>query len=513
MQRIFLSLLRGFAGALTVLGLVVVFAAGALALLAPETRGIAYAVAGVGLLLLLAALMGAIESVRGFLLGRQGRYGANTIVMVVAFVGIAVLANLLVSRQNYRIDLTENQSRTLAPQTVELLRKLSQPVQATAFVTPDFPFEDGRRLLALYGRESSFFAYDMVDPEKDPSLVLAGVQSGTVVFQSGERQSLVFTATEQEFTSALIKVTSTSQPLVSFLTGHGERDIQESGPNGYSTLNRGLTQENYQVSALNLLSAAEVPEGTGALVIAGPTKAPLPSEALAVANYLQGGGKVLMLVDPETSPEWLELFQPWGIEILPGKVFDAGYYLNPDQGTPAILPDQYPFSPITRDLSAATFFPAAVAFATPTQADGTMTVTPLLRTSAQSWRQTSPEQTTLDQTPAEQRGPLLIGVTVEAGADATQDEAPARRTRLVVVGDSDFATNQFVTAYGNGDLILNSVNWLAQQEELIGIRPTPSSDQAIFLTAQGSRWVLFATLLVLPLLPALVGVSLRWRRR
>ena len=513
MQRVAVSLARGLAGSLTVAGLAAVLAAGALALLAPERRAVAYAVGGVGLLLLLAALMGAIEAVRGFLLGRQGRYGANTIVMIVAFVGIAVLANLLVSRQNYRIDLTENQSRTLAPQTVELLRKLSQPVEATAFVTPDFPFEDGRRLLELYSRESSSFSFQMVDPQAQPSLVLAGVQAGTVVFQSGERQSLVFTATEQEFTSALIKVTSGSQLPVSFLTGHGERDIQESGPNGYSTLNRGLTQENYQVSVLNLLSAAEVPEGTAVVVVAGPTKAPLPSEALAIANYLQGGGKVLMLVDPETSPEWAELLQPWGVEILPGKVFDAGYYLNPDQGTPAILPDQYPFSPITRDLSAATFFPAAVALATPTQADGATTVTPLLRTSVQSWRQTSAEQTTPDQAPADQRGPLLIGVTVEAGAGVTSEETPARRTRLVVIGDSDFGTNQFVTAYGNGDLILNSVNWLAQQEELIGIRPTPSSDRPIFLTAQGSRWVLLATLLLLPLLPALVGVSLGWRRR
>ncbi len=512
-QRVVVGLIRGFAGALTTLGLVTVLLAGAVALLAPERRAIAYAVGGVGLLLLLAALMGAIESVRGFLMGRQGRYGANTIVMVVAFLGIAALANVLVSRQSYRIDLTENQSRTLAPQTLEILGKLSQPVEATAFVTPDFPFEDGRRLLDLYSRESSFFSFQTVDPQAQPSLVLAGVQPGTVVFRSGERQSLVLTATEQEFTSALIKLTSAAQPLVSFLIGHGERDIQESGQNGYSTLNRGLTQENYQVSALSLLSATEVAEGTAVLVIAGPTKAPLPSEELAVTNYLQGGGKALILVDPEMAPEWADLVKPWGVEILRGKVFDAGYYLNPDQGTPAILPDQYPSSPITRDLSAATFFPTAAAFATPTQADGAMTVTPLLRTSAQSWRQTSTEQTTPDLAPADQRGPLLIGVTVEAGASVTQEEAPTRRTRLVVIGDSDFATNQFVTAYGNGDLILNAVNWLAEQEELIGIRPTPSSERPIFLTAQGSRWVLFTTLLVLPLLPALAGIALRWRRR
>ena len=517
MQQVVVPLFKGLAGLLAVLGLVALFVAGAMAFVAPELRTAALAVAGVGLLLLLVALMGAMETVRGVLLGRQGRYGVNTLVMILAFVGIAVLANVLVSRESYRLDLTENQSQTLAPQTVEILQRLQQEVQAIAFVVAGSPFEDGQRLLDLYSRESDRFAYRIVDPQAEPAAAINyGVQSpGTVVFLSGERQERVVTATEEEFTSALLRVTGTSQPSVAFLTGHGERDIQDTGQNGYATLRRGLEQENFLVNTLSLIGGNPIPEGTGAVVIAGPTTAPLPPEAQAISDYLQNGGKVLLLLDPETPSEWADLLGPWGVQVLPGRVFDAGNYLNPDQGTPAVLPDQYPeTSPITRDLVAATFFPAAAALSTPAQAGGTATVTPLLRTSNQSWQQTSPEQTALDQAPAEQRGPLTLGVAVEVGASTSgSSEEPPRQTRVVVIGDSDFATNQFVTAYGNGDLILNSVDWLAQQEELIGIRPRPSSERPIFLSDEAQRWVLITTLLLLPILPAVVGITLRWARR
>jgi hypothetical protein len=184
MQKVIVPLFRGLAGALAVLGLVALLAAGSLAFVAPNLRTAALAIAGGGLVLLLVALMGAIETVRGVLVGRQGRYGANTLVMIAAFVGIAVVANVLVSRESYRLDLTENKSRTLAPQTVEILNDLSRPVEAIAFVVPGFSFEDGQRLLDLYSRQSDRFTYRLVDPQAEPAAAISyRVQSsGTVVF-------------------------------------------------------------------------------------------------------------------------------------------------------------------------------------------------------------------------------------------------------------------------------------------------------------------------------------------
>jgi ABC-type uncharacterized transport system involved in gliding motility auxiliary subunit len=356
----------------------------------------------------------------------------------------------------------------------------------------------------------------VVDPQAEPAAAISyQVQSsGTVVFVSGDRVERVTTATEQDFSSALLRVTGASQRTVAFLTGHGERDIQDSAQNGYSRLRRGLEQENYVVNTLSLLGGSGIADETWVLVIAGPTRAPSSQEVTTITEYIQGGGRVFILVDPETPAEWGGLLEAWGVSILPGRVLDAANYLPPDQATPAVV--EYPStSPITQNLAAArdlnaaaTLFPAVAALSTPQ--GGSATVTPLLRTSNQSWRQTSPDQTSAEQAPEDQRGPLTLGVAVESGASTSEG---TEQGRLVVIGDSDFATNQFVTAYGNGDLVLNSFDWLAEREELIGIRPKPSSERPIFLSAQAQRWVLLTTLLLLPLLPAAMGLALRWARR
>ncbi|MDQ3487349.1 MAG: ABC transporter, partial [Acidobacteriota bacterium] len=86
-------------------------------------------------------------------------------------------------------------------------------------------------------------------------------------------------------------------------------------------------------------------------------------------------------------------------------------------------------------------------------------------------------------------------------------------SRVVVMGDSDFASNRWLGISGNRDLFLNSVNWLAQQENLISIRARDPEDRRITLSADQDRRIFWITIFIIPGLILLMGIQAWWRRR
>jgi len=82
-----------------------------------------------------------------------------------------------------------------------------------------------------------------------------------------------------------------------------------------------------------------------------------------------------------------------------------------------------------------------------------------------------------------------------------------------VFGDSDFAANGVLGIPGNRDLFLNAVNWLAQKETLIAIRPREAEDRRVTLTADQQRRAFYLSVLVIPCLAFVAGLVTWWRRR
>jgi ABC-type uncharacterized transport system involved in gliding motility auxiliary subunit len=149
----------------------------------------------------------------------------------------------------------------------------------------------------------------------------------------------------------------------------------------------------------------------------------------------------------------------------------------------------------------------------------------LIETSRNSWGETNLKSLTGGQ-PAkmdddDKKGPVWLGAAVSAPATVTPppkdlkagDNSKLAETRLVAIGDSDFAGNGALGVSGNRDLFLNAVNWLAQQENLISIRPRDPEDRRITLTADQERRIFFITVLIVPGLILLAGVQTWWRRR
>lgn len=530
MER-FRSLLRRFGTLLGTFSMVAVFlavlsfvAAALLYALLPELRNSVWTLLALGGLFLLLFVFGAFNQLKVALLGRRGRYSTNTTVMIVAFALIAVLVNFVGYRNHRRFDITAAGQFTLSRQTLKILEDLQQPVKATGFFAPDDVVQEvAADLLDEYTFRSSKFTYAFVDPDAQPAIARQYEikEYETIVFESGERRQQVTAdgISEQGFTSAILKVTGTEQQKIYFLRDHGEHDIANSAEDGYSYVKAGLEGDNYQVETLNLAVTPEVPSDCAVLVIAGPKKPLLDQEIKPLEEYFRKGGKGLILVDSTPVPELEGILAKWGIALGKGALIDASSFVNPDVGTPLVPREQYYSTSITQYLDA-TFYPEVTSVTstlTPKQEEaGTITITPVAETSQNSWLETelTPGQTPKYDEGKDIKGPLPLAVMVEASAPLGEaSQTSGKSTRLVVFGDSDFASDKFFYSLGNSDMFLNSANWLGETEELISIRPKPSQFRMLVVSQRVWRWIYLSSIGLLPLAVAVLGGLSWWRRR
>jgi ABC-type uncharacterized transport system involved in gliding motility auxiliary subunit len=472
------------------------------------------ALVGAGVVLLLLSVVGRPEMFRSALTGRTARYGSNAGVVVVAFLGILVLANFLANRHHHRMDLTETGEYTLSPQTIQILSDLDQPVKVTAFFQEgDYGEQELQDLLTEYSYHTDKISYEFVDPDLDPFVAQQYeiASYGTVVFESSGRRQDIFTVDEQEITGAILKVTRETQKVVYFLTGHGERDVSGYDETGYSEVGEYLERDNYVVSTLNLAISGTVPTDASVLIVAAPQSPLLEQESSAIQTYVQGGGKALIMQEPGDDAVLSDVLAEWGLGYADDVIVDPERALfGMDPLSPVV--ESFTYSEITRDLPAVVIVTARSVTSTMEQPED-VSILALIESSDSSWGETDFEALTRQEAAydegADLAGPLAMAMSMEAYGE---DES-AVGTRLVVFGDSDFVANGNMSLGGNLDLFLNAVNWLAEEEELISIRPVAEVSREIILSAGQARFLQYSSVLFLPAVVLLVGLAVWWRRR
>jgi ABC-type uncharacterized transport system involved in gliding motility auxiliary subunit len=448
--------------------------------------------------------------------------------------GILIAINYLSTRHNKRWDLTAAHQFSLSDQTKKVLADLKEPVKIQVFARSD-EFQRYRDRLDEYTYQSKRVSVEYIDPEKRPGLAqqLGVTALGTIVFEYKGRNEKVNSDSEQDLTNGLIKVIQGRQPKVYFTQGHGEKDIAGGQPGGYNGIVAGLTSGNFVVDKVVLAQQGAVPADAEVLIIAGPKTDFLGPEIDAVKTYLAKGGKLLVLLDPVLKPDQPQpaglqaLLKDWGIEAGNDVILDVsgmGRLIGTDESVPVAA--SYPPHAITEDFRLLTAYPLARSM---TPIDGGVnghTAQRLVETSSRSWAETNLKSLSGSQ-PAKQdegdkAGPVALASAVSAAATAApppatppkEGETPKpAETRVVAFGDSDFASNGALGVAGNRDLFLNTVNWLAQQENLIAIRPRDPEDRRITLTADQERRIFYLTVLIVPGLVLLAGVQTWWRRR
>ncbi len=455
---------------------------------------------------------------------RGARYAGHSVVSSVLLLAVLALLNFLAARHNHAFDLTEAGLFTLSPQTKQALHALNQDVLARAF------FPAGRRaqaadLLRRYADESRHFRYEMIDPDQDPDQAQKnGVTSyGTVVLQvegrpgppirveaeqTGQRG---LTLTEEKLTNAVLKVVRGGAKTVYFLEGHGEADINSPQTDGYLRLRQALENQAFVVKPLVLARSGQVPADCSVLVIAGPAKEPLPQEMAAINSYMQQGGKLLVLVDPAPGAGLPKFLGDWGIQEKQDLIMDvsgAGRAYGAGPAMPLVT-DYNPQSPITKDFRQMTFFPLVRSLtANPTPGDAIPEY--LAMTGQNSFSEPysgDGRRHTQFNAKTDKKGPFGVAMSV------TRMSTTGREARLVAIGSSNFVSNPLFDRGGNGDFLLNCMNWLAEGDQLIAIPPRPRQDHRIELTEQQSRGVFWLTVLGMPAAPLLCAAIVFWRRR
>ncbi len=458
--------------------------------------------------------------VRAALGGRTARQGGNATAVTLAVIGILVLLNVLAARHHRRIDLTAERQFSLSKQSLQILAGLQEPVAVTAFMTPGyFARQEVEDLLKEYTYHTDKLKVEYVDPEQKPALARQYnvTRDGTIIFQIGDRRQEALGSDEQEFTSALVKLTRREAKTVYFLTGHRERDPEDGGQAGYQQVAQALGRDNYRVQPLNLAVTTTVPADAAVLVIAAPVITPTTKEMEAINAYVDRGGSLLVLGDPATEVTLDPLLARWGLSLRRDIVIDPVSSFFGDVATPVV--SRFPYHDITKDLGGlTTFFPLARSIARQEPAPEGVTLSPLVSTSSQSWGETDREarQVSLDQG-KDTAGPLDLAVAATLELKGQDASAQPKRARLVLFGDADLVSNDVLLAVqgnlGNADLFLNAANWLAEEEALISIRPNPPAQRMVLLTPPQVRVVMYTSILFLPGAVVLAGAWVWWRRR
>ncbi len=480
---------------------------------------------------------------------RNAREGANTTLTAVLLLGAAVGLNVVADRRNVSWDLTSARIFSLAPQSLQLLERLDREVH---LVVLDQPRATGPtvELFERYADASPLVTWEVVDQEAEPARArafLAGAEEtipfGTVVVTMGDRKERVSGATEQDITNAIARLRDGRIRKLHFLTGHGELSLDDAAAGGLSAIRDRLVESNYEVSELRLLNQVRdgevvLPEDADALVLAGPARDLLPAEAEALERHLRNGGKLLVMMDPpelggpgalrlDPREQLVNLLEDFGVSPAGDVVLDgSGVGQLFGFGVEVPLAASYGFHPITRGFeTAATVFPLAGSLigAEPDVRPDGVRLTELVLSSEVSWGERSAEDLLSGEVAPdddEQPGPLVLAwaVDIDPPDAASGEEEPAgaetAKGRLVVVGDSDFIGNNLVLApLGNADLFLNMVAWLAEDEDLIAIRPRDPEDRRITMTTARMRNVILMSLVFLPGFFLLWGLASWWSRR
>ncbi len=518
-----MSILRGYAGAA---GAVLLLLAIVLSTVTPVAR-VYLSIGGFGLLLMIASLIVNREQVIAGLRGRRAREASASAGYALTVLGVVVLVNFLATRHHRQFDMTENKDFSLSEQTLKVLEALPRDVTVTAFFREAEPsrqkLED---LLDQYRYHSRRLTVRFIDPDTHPGDVKRyGVtEYGTIVIESGKQESRTNSPDEEALTNGLIKVTKDRERVLYFTSGHGERGLEDNDRGGMTLFKGELEKQHYAVKPLTLSQG--VPADATAVVIAGPQKPLLDSEVKALDGYLDRGGRVLDLQDPGPDPGLGPVLRKYGLAVREDVIIDrVSQLLGGDVRIPMIPADGYDTaSPITRTFRYQTFYPLASSIDIQSSLPEGVMVTALGKTAAFSWGETSDDELksgriTLDEG-KDIKGPLTLAAaaTKKPSPPAPDKEGNAAlppsppETRLVVFGDSDFASNSYFNASGNGDLALSVVAWLSEQEELVSIRPKTALPRILILT-RGEIFLYLWTLVLLgPVLVTVAGVAI-WLRR
>jgi ABC-type uncharacterized transport system involved in gliding motility auxiliary subunit len=445
-------------------------------------------------------------------------YGTNALVSILSVCGILILVNYIFFRTDIRIDMTDSKLYTVSEHTTSVVDNIDGDIEIIAFFK-DVGIDKGefQDLIKEYTRRSGKINVRYVNPDKEPGVAKKYdiKEYGTVVLADGEQtiklrltdhlSGGILKSSEEDITNAIFKLNRKVNKTVYFMTGHGERDVNDDiEPEGLGVLSKALEDEGYKVNEFMLLRGDGVPEDNSVLLVAAPKQSFSLKEIGILKSYLDNGGKAIFLIEPRSGSEIASLLKGYGFDIRDDIIVDPSSKLE-GGGDIAPIVAQYAHHDITEGFRFATIFPYSRSIAA-LEADGPGTDI-LAHTGQYSWSETNFElfdQGIAQQEEGDMAGPLGVAAVVENGNN---------ESRVAVFGSVDFVSNIFIDFSGNRDLFLNTVNWVSGDENLISIRPKAGKVGKLAITNKQTNVIFFFTVIMIPAVIFFSGVAIWWKRK
>lgn len=450
------------------------------------------------------------------------------LVSALLFVAVIVMLGWLSVRYKAELDWTAGKRNTLTEASVRQLESMKDPIKVLVFAPSGA--ESRRALesdLAKYRRVKPEIEVQFIDPSAQPQKVREYNVSfvGEVVLEyQGRRESLRAT-TEQAITTALQRLAFSGEQWVVFLEGHGERGIDDTeSQSAYARFAQALRDKGLKVQGLNLVKTPKVPDNASVLVIASPERQLLEGEVTLIKEYVDRGGNLLWLADPDYATGMAPLAQVLGIQWQDGYAIFPEYQILGTGHPGFYAATGYPPTPVTTGLDQVTLFPLVRAVKAAEGATG-WNVQPMLVTSEAAWLETGDiESGRVELDEKDVPGPLNIGLVLtrehKPAAPPAKEGEPApeapkgKPQRVILIGDADFLANGYVGELGNQQLGLNVLQWLASRDAQLNIDIPKAPDVSLYLPGWATIAIAAGFIVVLPLLLLGLGVG-RWivRRR
>jgi len=430
-----------------------------------------------------------IEDIRESFKTQQVKYGGYAALLTLAVIVGLILVNLIAGQLSPQVDLTYSKIFSLSEQTLQVLETVKTPVRFYGLWRPGEESKDVITVINLYLSKNRNISLELIDPDRNPGFMnrydkeRQGIQRGSLIVE-GEKgfkviapgdmydyntsqyggSSVFAVAIEQRITNALIFAGTGTTPVVYEITGHGERPLSVVG------IQNTVERENYILKTLNLFVAA-IPSDASALILNNPQRDLAPAEVEKLLNYLEQGGRLLVMVNHNIRELSClnEVLASYGIEFIYGIVHETDlYYIAMDPSTE--WPDLFDHE-ITKPLADKTKTPIVLAEAMALSSLDTkrrsVEISPLMTTSPGAFLRTNLDEVSDAKVPSDISGPLILGAAVK---DPSWIENNEPQARIVAIGCGFLLDIAALGLDANRDLFMNSLTWLEDRPETISVR-------------------------------------------
>lgn len=448
---------------------------------------------------------------------------ANGIAFLLSLAAVLAAAVALQSFSDLcsrRVDLTATQMLSLSPYTLSVLSEVKKPLQV------DLYYERGERqrsrdLLELMKDHAPNLSYELVDLDRNPARAKEHRVDhyDRAVLRYDGREVVVFAGSEESLVGGIARILAEHARVLYFLDGHKERSLGAGTGENWSRAAQVLRNEGYEIRPLSLLQLADVPSDASAVVLAGPESDVAEGELRALTAYLERGGSVLVVVDPQALPRLEAWVAGYGFAIGDDVVIDRANRVYGSDGTNVVVPYYRDHEAVrTMDTPSVLGRARSVEIAPGHQDDVSRGPAIVARTAKESFAardasRTRAGEVTFDEQ-RDRQGPIGIMAVTLVAPDA---DKPGR---LALIGDADFASDAFFSLMGNKNLLVNTIGWLVPTGAE-GARPQAASTQLgpmspMYVSDELAQTIFLVAVVAQPVVVLLIGVAVvigRRRRR